>query len=214
MEFPRIMHRIWHGPVDLEHYDHFKHNREKFLELNHGWTCVEWDEPMVAKEEFVPSGVLRKITSNPWVFSDFMRLAILHRYGGLYLDHDMESILSCEPLLPKTTNEVVCGICRPNCDDSNNAPLAAFAENMHIATIMEAALANVVSGKTWDDVTMIAGPKIIDEYRKLHPRTIRNVMHNVMHDTYTMKNLAIVPGLTVIIHHTRNAWRFNRCFVL
>jgi hypothetical protein len=209
MELPKIMHRIWHGPVDLERHDKFERNRDRFLELNPGWTCVEWNEVTATKEKFVAPSTLRRITSNSWVFSDFMRLAILHRYGGLYLDHDMEPLLPCDPLLPTTFEEIVCGMSWADRDESNNSPMAAFPQNRHIANIMELALERIMSDMTgyeWMKPVFLAGPWLIHQYSLDHHGSIRCVPYPVIYDICSMAHLRQVSGLTVIVHHTKHAW--------
>lgn len=84
---PRILHTIWLGNEQSK-FDY----RQKWMELNPGWSFVHWTEELI------------ELMFTEWPFpdlvskSDYYRLLILNTYGGIYVDMDVEPLKPFEDL--------------------------------------------------------------------------------------------------------------------
>jgi mannosyltransferase OCH1-like enzyme len=58
---------------------------------------------------------------NPGLRSDALRLEILHRYGGVYLDIDMFCVQKLTPLMAKVGNGIAIGFSNTDVFEVNNA---------------------------------------------------------------------------------------------
>jgi hypothetical protein len=91
---PRLFHWIWLGDEPLPE----QHRRwiEGWLELHPGWKHVLWREEnrptFVNEAQFLAADSL-------WQKADVARYELVYRYGGIYLDTDIECLRSFEPLL-------------------------------------------------------------------------------------------------------------------
>ncbi len=92
---PRLFHQIWLGPdpipVEYEGY------RVTWQRHHPGWETKLWTE------ENIPSDLERRETYDrlrrPAERSDLLRIELLYREGGVYVDLDFECLRSIEPLL-------------------------------------------------------------------------------------------------------------------
>jgi mannosyltransferase OCH1-like enzyme len=91
---PKVFHQIWLGPKPLP--DKFKEWADKWLALNPGWKMDWWTDEhlpeMSNKKEFDAAD---KMAAK----SDILRYDICHRYGGIYIDSDLEPLRPIEDLL-------------------------------------------------------------------------------------------------------------------
>lgn len=93
---PRIIHRIWFGDTMPNIYTEW---HKALKALHPGWTFICWDEKEIKK--VFPRGLhnqkmfdqARKTRSFAKM-SDIARYEILNKYGGLYLDYDVECFQS------------------------------------------------------------------------------------------------------------------------
>jgi inositol phosphorylceramide mannosyltransferase catalytic subunit len=92
---PRIFHQIWVGPNPTP--QEFLGYRESWLRHHPGWEMRLWTE------ENLPTDLVRKEAHerlrNPAERADIIRLEVLLRCGGVYVDTDLECLRSIEPLL-------------------------------------------------------------------------------------------------------------------
>lgn len=114
---PRILHSIWLGPNKRpkEYADYLS----KFRSLNTGWLVREW------LENNLPTGLHSAVYERlrqPAERADILRLEILIKYGGVYLDSDMEPLKAFDDLL--TIGELVVCELKP-AGRVNNAFIAA-----------------------------------------------------------------------------------------
>lgn len=97
---PKVIHRIWLGGGEPEWTRPFRESWER-----PGWTVRDWDESSVGRlfpllnqrvyddaENIAPNNVGQ-------LRSDLLRYEILHRFGGVYVDHDLECLKPIDPLL-------------------------------------------------------------------------------------------------------------------
>lgn len=95
MRIPRIFHQIWLGPDPLP--DDYARYRESWIRHHPGWELRSWTE------ENLPGGARRQELyeqlRSPAERSDILRLELLWRHGGVYVDSDFECLRSIEPLI-------------------------------------------------------------------------------------------------------------------
>jgi hypothetical protein len=89
---PRLLHYCWFGGSPEPHPDF----RAKWRALHSDFTVVRWDESNAPVEHpYLATVLARRRYSKA---ADFMRLWLLVRHGGFYLDTDVECIRSLDPL--------------------------------------------------------------------------------------------------------------------
>jgi len=93
-KIPKIIHQIWLGSPLPKKYDAWVRSWEK----NHpGWKYVLWTDKEI--EEFeLANRKLYHSTSNYGEKSDIARYEILYRFGGVYVDTDLESLMPLDVL--------------------------------------------------------------------------------------------------------------------
>jgi mannosyltransferase OCH1-like enzyme len=92
---PKHFHRIWVGPraMPSSSYDFWNGIRE----LHPDWKLTTWTDP-VRPSDF-ELGRLFDSCQHPAQLADLMRIEILWRHGGVYVDIDCEVIKPFDPLL-------------------------------------------------------------------------------------------------------------------
>jgi mannosyltransferase OCH1-like enzyme len=92
---PRVFHQIWLGPEPFPAA--YADYQRTWLRRHPGWELRFWGE------ENLPGDLERpetyELLRRPAERSDMLRLELLHRHGGVYLDADFECRRSIEPLL-------------------------------------------------------------------------------------------------------------------
>jgi hypothetical protein len=92
---PPIFHQIWLG---ADRYpDVFAMYALGWQELHPGWELRLWTEETLPDD--LPRREVYETLRNPSERSDLLRYELLHRFGGVYLDCDLECRRSIEPLL-------------------------------------------------------------------------------------------------------------------
>jgi mannosyltransferase OCH1-like enzyme len=90
---PRIIHRIWLGapmPPDVARFG------KAWQRLHGGWTVRtwrDWDMPALQHQRWFDEA------ESPAQRADIVRLELLHRYGGVYVDTDFEPLRPLDDLL-------------------------------------------------------------------------------------------------------------------
>lgn len=96
---PRTIHQIWLGPDPLP--EEFRRYGESWTRHNPGWELRLWTE-----DELPPDLERREVYERlrqPAERSDLLRLELLHRHGGVYVDTDFECLRPLEPHLDGVT---------------------------------------------------------------------------------------------------------------
>lgn len=91
---PRILHRTV-PVVTSDETERFWYNAKPLLP---GWTFYDWREPLDPADFPETSDLWPKCTSGAQK-AGLIRLEVLHRWGGVYIDSDVELYRSLEPLL-------------------------------------------------------------------------------------------------------------------
>jgi mannosyltransferase OCH1-like enzyme len=95
MLIPRIFHQIWVGPDPFP--DEYARYQRTWLDRHPGWALEFWTE------ERLPDGLRRPEAAEklryPAERANILRLELLWRFGGVYVDTDFECLRSIEPLI-------------------------------------------------------------------------------------------------------------------
>jgi mannosyltransferase OCH1-like enzyme len=114
---PRIFHQIWVGPDPFP--EDFLPYQETWLAHNPGWELRLWTE------ENLPGDLERteayERLRQPAERADILRLELLYRQGGVYVDVDFECLRPIEPLI----ESVDIFVARPKRRRLNNAIMGA-----------------------------------------------------------------------------------------
>jgi mannosyltransferase OCH1-like enzyme len=118
---PHIFHHVWVGPDPLP--EEFLRFRRSWQDLHPGWEMRLWDE------ENLPTDFRRREIYDrlriPAERSDMIRLEILQRFGGVYIDTDFECRRQITPLLDGV--EFFAAFLKP--DRVNNAILGSIPDH-------------------------------------------------------------------------------------
>jgi len=99
---PQLIHRIWFGPREMPQA--YREYGNAWRDLNPGWKVIEWDysnrPPLINESlflncgtEWTPIAGAAKTTSITQVAqADLLGYELLYRYGGLYVNTDMEPL--------------------------------------------------------------------------------------------------------------------------
>ena len=124
---PLTIHHIWLGS---ELPQRFKKLRDEWVRMHPpalGWSFVLWDDAKVEQElraQPLLNSTLYTAAQNWGEKSDILRLEILHRYGGVYVDVDFAPVQPLIPLL-RTGAGMLCGLSNVGFVEINNGLIAA-----------------------------------------------------------------------------------------
>lgn len=102
MRIPRLIHRVWFGPREMP-ADYVEYGR-LWREMNPRWHLIDWDYATVPQiinqdlfdgcgDTWIPIPGAAKSTSIIQVAqADLMGYELLHSFGGLYVNTDMEPL--------------------------------------------------------------------------------------------------------------------------
>ena len=154
---PKVIHRIWVGGPMPQVYKNYE---KKWLDLNPGWSVKTWGDGdfgwlanqdlFDAAEEYAPKDGVGQFRS------DVARYEILHRFGGVYVDCDVEPLKAFDPLLGpegfagwEVENEFV-----------GNTVLGSAPGNPFFAAMIDAARDGAKSNRG-RAVTWMTGPRVL-----------------------------------------------------
>lgn len=111
MSIPKIIHQIWIGPDPIpKKYQYFI---QMMKDMHPDWQHILWDNDMVFNgifaEDAYLKGVKAKIGSEylmqPAFVADRVRLLILDKMGGIYVDTDAKPIRSFNEVISKLSKD-------------------------------------------------------------------------------------------------------------
>ena len=91
---PKIIHQIWIGdgvPQELRAF------QESWKRIHPDWEYHLWTQEDIPKLNLQNKELIDQST-NPGEISDMMRLEIIYKFGGVYIDMDFECLQSLDPL--------------------------------------------------------------------------------------------------------------------
>jgi hypothetical protein len=115
---PRIFHHIWLGPNPLP--DDHRPWIETWKRHHPDWEFVLWTEENLPEDPIRPE--VAELLRAPVERADILRLEVLYRHGGVYLDTDLECM---RPLDPELDGEEFVGVCHKPGRITNTAIAAA-----------------------------------------------------------------------------------------
>lgn len=154
---PRIIHRIWLGPDPMP--DVFQRYGETWREHHPSWEMRLWTDdnlPELAQPEALERA--RHLAER----ANVLRYEVLRRFGGVYVDTDMECVRCIEPLLEGV--EAFAGYQRPG--EVCNAVLGAVPGHPAIERAVQLAGERVGQGRSSVAAT---GPGFITEVLESFP---------------------------------------------
>lgn len=94
LQIPRLLHRVWLGDSPLPEL--FSYYGETWARHNPSWEVKLWTDRELATLPFS-----ERVGQGEWIAerSDLFRYELLNRFGGVYVDTDMECLRPIEPLL-------------------------------------------------------------------------------------------------------------------
>jgi mannosyltransferase OCH1-like enzyme len=149
---PRVFHQIWLGEGSFP----YAVERESWYRLHPDWEHRLWTE------RDLPGDLELKEAANllrqPAERADILRLELLHRHGGVYLDADFECLKPIDPLL----EDVSCFLGLLDSGRVSNAVIGAVPGH----TLLAKAMAEVRPRTTYGPVDREGtGPLLIERIR-------------------------------------------------
>lgn len=100
---PKIFHRVWIGDKPMP--EAYELHWQKWKLLHQNWEFVEWNSQNISTLDLYP--MIQKIQSNA-AKADVARYEILYRYGGIYIDADMDCVQPIDEILCEEDDFIVC----------------------------------------------------------------------------------------------------------
>jgi len=192
---PRVIHRIWLGSNPMP--DDFERYGETWREHHPRWEMRLWtdaDLPSFGSQEAL--GRSRSQGER----SDLLRYELLLRFGGVYVDTDMECLRSIEPLLEGAP--AFAGLIRPG--RLGNAILGAVPEH----PAFEELLARARSGAGSRHVSKATGPALVSRVllRASDVKILEPDAFYSFHPVRSPERGRRPPG-AYGIHHVEASWK-------
>ena len=171
MAIPKLIHRAWFGPREMP--NEYVEYGQRWKELNPGWQVIEWGydnrPPLINESLFVNCGMewtpiagAAKTTSIIQVAqADLLGYELLYRYGGLYVNTDME------PLRPIPDEFTQMDILLANEIDDwliSNAWMMSAPEQPLIRAVIDAIPGNIA--KEIRSIDWQTGPKLLTRIKE------------------------------------------------
>ena len=99
---PRVFHQIWLGERPFP----YERERETWLRHHPDWEHRLWTEAELPGDLELTEAA--NLLRQPAERADILRLELLHRHGGVYLDADFECLKPIDPLLDGATASSAC----------------------------------------------------------------------------------------------------------
>lgn len=96
MYIPKIIHQICIDPESMN--DDHASWRQSWIHHNPEWFMILWDKHNIAKFNSKYTEIISNCKNRAEI-SDILRIEILYRIGGLYVDIDFECLKPIDPLL-------------------------------------------------------------------------------------------------------------------
>jgi mannosyltransferase OCH1-like enzyme len=186
---PKILHQIWLGPNPLP--EEFVEYRETWRTHHPGWTLELWTEDRLP-EHLRQADVTDRLRV-PAERADILRLEVLWRYGGVYVDTDFECRRTLESLIEDV--DFFTAYLKPG--RVNNAIIGSTAGH----PILDRALSELKPNPVYGYDKGAAGPLYLDRLVKEYP------------DIHIFEPELFYPATpgersqAVAIHHAARSWK-------
>ncbi|HEY2326962.1 MAG TPA: glycosyltransferase [Gaiellaceae bacterium] len=186
---PRILHQIWLGEEPFP--EQFEGYQQSWMRNHPDWDFRFWAEDDVPGDLVRPE-VYDRMRS-PVERSDILRLELLNREGGVYVDADFESLRPLDPLIEGV--EFFCAYLRP--DRVNNAIIGSVPGH----PLLIRALAEMAPRQAFGYSKEAAGPVFFDRLIRDFPEITIFEKEAFYPRTPTERRDAIA------VHHQARAWK-------
>ena len=215
---PKVFHQIWFdfgkglGTTPPLKYQELT---ERLLEKHPKWTLMEWDLNSVEKliTESYPSFL------STWKGYDVLikkhdsaRYVILHKFGGVFLDHDFITIKNIEPMLGDNNFVIVSE------EDKNvvtcNAFIASFKENHFFTYVIQNLINN---GNKFHFVYDATGPVFMTGCLREYLKNFQPQKFIILHPKYLYpihwsdKSFALkLNDINFLVYNFRDSYLIQR----
>ena len=188
MHIPRIFHQIWVGPDPLP--EEYARYRQTWLDHHPGWELRSWTEDNLPVPLRRPEAAER--LRAPAERADILRLELLWRFGGVYVDADFECLRSLEPLVEEAS--LFIGAAKPG--RVNNALLGSVQGH----AILDRALDSLEPRTYYGYDKDAAGPRFLDRILAGHEDEVLFLDPEILYATG--------PGADAYaVHHEARTWK-------
>ncbi len=172
-KIPKVIHQIWVGSKEIpENYQRFMKTWKAF---HPDWDYKLWTDQDVEDFPWKNKELFLKCT-NPGMKSDIWRYEILYRYGGLYVDTDMECKRAFDPIHSRL--EFYAGLDNESSFVVANALIGSAANSKILNSLIHSLskVSKTIDGNnvTPDEIQAITGPGLLTRFtsnlRRLHPK--------------------------------------------
>lgn len=147
---PKLVHIIWIGPHEQPVL--LKKCLESVERLLPDWTCKLWTDKEVHDLNLVNQLYYDQAETYAEK-ADILRYEILYRYGGVYLDSDIELVKALDEL--HYTYQFYAGVLPPDVqDDLNNAVIGSIPGH----PILRHCIDTIKDDRQWSSITKRTGP--------------------------------------------------------
>jgi mannosyltransferase OCH1-like enzyme len=126
---PRIFHQIWVGPDPFP--EDYARYQQTWLDRHPGWELRFWSEENLPGDLRRPEAAER--LRAPAERANILRLEVLWRFGGVYVDTDFECLRSIEPLIDDS--ELFISLAKPG--RVNNALMGSVAGHPVLGELLD-----------------------------------------------------------------------------
>jgi mannosyltransferase OCH1-like enzyme len=194
LRVPRIFHQIWLGPNPLP--EEFARYQRTWLEHHPGWELRCWTD------DNLPGDLRRREVYEPLRFpaerADILRLELLWRDGGVYLDTDMECLRCIEPIIDGL--DFFTGYMKP--DRVNNAFVGAVSGH----PILDRAVHEVRPRNRYGLDKAAAGPLFLDRLVRDYPEV------TIFEPAFFYPTTPAERTSAYAIHHVARSWKDEQGF--
>jgi len=195
VRIPRVIHQIWLGPSPLPEQDAVF--VETWKRLHPAWEHRLWTE------DNLPADVRPEVRERlrvPAERSDLLRLELVARYGGVYVDTDFEALRPLDPLLEDV--ELFAAYLRDDFEDGSDQPArinnAIFGAIAHHPVLLKA-LAEARPSACYGLDKHGVGPMFLD-------RMLRNTDATIF-DRHLFYPWTYEREGAVAFHHQARTWK-------
>jgi hypothetical protein len=184
---PRVFHQIWLGPMPFP--DAHARYQETWIGHHAGWEHRMWTEDNIPQDLRRPEA--RERIRHPAERSDFLRIELLWRYGGVYVDTDFECQRSIEPLIANASFFIGCN----RLGHATDSLYGSVARHPILDSALETFVAREFYGAKWLALSQLR--KNIDAHRD---EVVLYLEPAVFHAKPAERHLAYA------VHHEARSW--------
>jgi mannosyltransferase OCH1-like enzyme len=233
---PKIIHQVWfdmgNGPNVPDKYKKANDSKKQWMRESDGWEYRLWNEmdAIDLLAEFYPWFIpYYNSYKNKICQADAVRYFILHRFGGVYMDHDLSIYQPIDPLLDGCEVALIheCLQCKSgklnvhqtdkplfesNVFGVNNYFMASIPNHIFFEFVHHKLVQSAISwkniSKSYLGVLSVTGPiflqKCLRDFRKVNPSDTKGIF---IHPQLTMNMSAMKPRRLVQLNQYKRLFK-------